>query len=278
MSTAGDVLRVAPESLARRFGQKVPSYLRRLTGDAADARESVVPPDTFRRRWEMTGIIETTEGLLFPLRRVFVEFEHYLRARDCGVAYFAIELSHEDHSKTIVDVRLSVPSRDSAHFVLITKQRFERVELKAGVTELAVVAARFEAPPAAQQDLFDGSAKQLADWNTLMERFSARWGDDAIWTVSTAADHRPERAWLKAAPGARGQELRAPPRPTWLLESPQEIARPRELIGPPERIAVGWWDDSPDRDYFIARDRDGKTIWVYQDKSTRRWHLHGLWA
>lgn len=278
MQTAGDVLRIPAESLARRFGQAVPRYLRRLLGKAADPRPAVVPPETFARRWQMLGVIETVEGLLFPLRRLFVELEQYLRARDSGLMRFHIDLLHEDHSRSVVDVGLSMASREATHFLLITRQRFERVELPGGVVELTLRAEAFVAPNVAQHDLFDNAAKRLQDWNTLIEKLRARWGAEAIWSVAPASDHRPERAWRKLKPGADEAAIESPPRPTWLLPEPMEIERPVELIGTPERIAVGWWEAPTERDYFEARAKDGRKLWVYQDKHSQRWLLHGFWS
>jgi protein ImuB len=278
MQTAGDVLRVPAESLARRFGQTVPRYLRRLLGKAADPRPAVVPPETFARRWQMLGVIETVEGLLFPLRRLFVELEQYLRARDSGLMRFHIDLLHENHSRSVVDLGLSMASREATHFLLITRQRFERVELPGGVVELTLRAEAFAAPNVAQHDLFDNAAKRLQDWNTLIEKLRARWGAEAIWSVAPASDHRPERAWRKLQPGADEAAMESPPRPTWLLPEPREIERPAELIGTPERIAVGWWEAPTERDYFEARAKDGRKLWVYQDKHSLRWLLHGIWS
>jgi protein ImuB len=278
MRTAADVLRLPAESLARRFGPEVPRYLRRLLGKAADPRQAIVPPETFERRWQMHGVIETVEGLLFPLRRLFVELEHYLRARDSGLMRFHIDLVHEDHSRSVVDVGLSMASRDAAHFLLITRQRFERVELPGGVVELALRADAFDAPNVAQHDLFDNAAKRLQEWNALVEKLRARWGPDALWSVTSASDQRPEKAWRKLDPGDADVPVECPPRPAWLLPQPQLIERPTELLGTAERIAIGWWEETAERDYFRARAPDGRGLWVYRDKDTQRWHLHGFWS
>ena len=48
----------------------------------------------------------------------------------------------------------------------------------------------------------------------------------------------------------------------------------------PERIEAGWWDGKKvRRDYYMARNPEGQTVWVYRDwQQHGRWFLHGLFA
>jgi len=276
--TAGALLALPPASLARRFGAAVPDYLRRLTGESPDPRPALVPPSTFRRRFELLGVVDNAEMLLIPLRRLLVELEHYLRARDVGVLRFTIELVHENHRRSRHPVGLASAVRDANHFLLIARERLARTGLAAGVTELIVRADDFVEADTTQRDLFDGSARQQQQWNTVIEKIAARWGDTAAWNPGLVADHRPERAWRRLAPGSDGDTCTFPDRPLWLLASPQPIARPEDLVGMPERIAAGWWHDAIDRLYYTARAPDGTRLWVFHDRQTQRWHLHGLWA
>jgi protein ImuB len=52
------------------------------------------------------------------------------------------------------------------------------------------------------------------------------------------------------------------------------------MLAGPERIEAGWWDEKPvSRDYFVARNPRGETLWVYRELSTpRQWYLHGVFA
>jgi protein ImuB len=71
----------------------------------------------------------------------------------------------------------------------------------------------------------------------------------------------------------------------------------------PERIESGWWDGrGVARDYYVARQRGGGTpeptpagrpqgegqdgpsqihgakLWVFQERQSKRWYLHGVFA
>jgi protein ImuB len=51
------------------------------------------------------------------------------------------------------------------------------------------------------------------------------------------------------------------------------------LKGGMERIESGWWDGrDADRDYYVAQDRHGARLWVYCERASGEWFVHGLFA
>jgi protein ImuB len=101
------------------------------------------------------------------------------------------------------------------------------------------------------------------------------------------------------------------PRPVWLLDAPLAISLSDMQEGHhsglvleqgPERIESGWWDGrGVARDYYIARQCGGRTptpvgapegreprmgarqlrgarLWVFQERQSKRWYLHGVFA
>ena len=77
-------------------------------------------------------------------------------------------------------------------------------------------------------------------------------------------------------------------RPVWLLAEPEPLghrleAQPWVLRDGPERIESGWWDGADvRRDYFIAENPRGETVWIYRDHrygiDDGEWFLHGVFA
>ena len=60
-------------------------------------------------------------------------------------------------------------------------------------------------------------------------------------------------------------------------------AQPWVLRDGPERIESGWWDGADvRRDYFIAENPRGETVWIYRDHrygiDDGEWYLHGVFA
>jgi protein ImuB len=102
------------------------------------------------------------------------------------------------------------------------------------------------------------------------------------------------------------------PRPVWLLDAPLALSLPDMQEGHqrglvleqgPERIESGWWDGrGVARDYYIARQCGGRKpkptpagrpqgeghdgpsqphgarLWVFQERQSKRWYLHGVFA
>ena len=99
------------------------------------------------------------------------------------------------------------------------------------------------------------------------------------------------------------------PRPVWLLDAPLPLPEPEPdlqrhrsgliLEEGPERIESGWWDGKGvARDYYIARQTPGMyrvpdvhqsrgadalqrtsaKLWVFQERRSKRWYLHGMFA
>jgi protein ImuB len=145
----------------------------------------------------------------------------------------------------------------------------------------------------------------------LVERLRARLGEEAVYGVASIPEHRPEAAWRRVhelsltAVRRMGEKMTDPgtgegmPRPVWLLDAP--LAMPGMQDGPsqcesglvlehgPERIESGWWDGrGVARDYYVARQLrgpgmgpnqpHGAKLWVFQERLSKRWYLHGVFA
>ncbi|WP_250534206.1 DNA polymerase Y family protein [Caballeronia sp. AZ10_KS36] len=78
------------------------------------------------------------------------------------------------------------------------------------------------------------------------------------------------------------------PRPSWILETPQKLQlrnerpfyrRPLKLISRTERIEAGWWDgNGVQRDYYVASDDRGRMFWLYRERLSGAWFLHGFFG
>ncbi|CAA0119921.1 Protein ImuB [BD1-7 clade bacterium] len=75
--------------------------------------------------------------------------------------------------------------------------------------------------------------------------------------------------------------------PLWLLPKPRYLSQkqqqpwyqgPLRLINGPDRITSHWWSGLQYRDYFIARQHNGRLLWVFYEHSRKSWYLHGFFA
>ncbi|MDB5968111.1 MAG: Protein ImuB [Hydrocarboniphaga sp.] len=272
----GDVLRHDAASLAARLGREFPAALARLLGSAPDPRPWFTPPPRYRRKLDLDVEIDDWQALLFPLRRLFDEFEAYLRARQVAATQLALTLSRRRTENEAFVLRTTTPTQDAGVFLRLLRERWNARPPSAPASELRLRADQFVALQSPQTQLFDDGHSDGEAWNSLADRIRARLGDGALWRPGLAADHRPEFAWSRD--GERCSERPLPPRPPWLLRRPQPWIPRVPLAAAPERISSGWWDEAPiARDYYRAKGADGEGLWVYQDRRDGRWYLQGLW-
>jgi protein ImuB len=291
LDTIGELLALPAAPLAKRHGPAFTLYLDRLLGRRPDVRPRYRLPPKYQRRFDLLGEVEHAEGLLFPLQRMSRELGHFLKARDTGLQAFRLVLSHGRASggkaqpDTVLDLRLASPARDAERLLRVLRERLGRLPLPAPVHSLKLQADQFIEPPTGQGDLFDSHAGDDEAWSTLVEKLVARLGADAVTALGLVADHRPECSWrLRAcdapapSPAALPGLSALPPRPVWLIDPPKPLAAAPIRIAGFERLEGGWWDgDDVQRDYYRS-DVQGSSLWVYRDRRSEDWFLHGVWA
>ena len=302
--TIGDCLRLPRDGLARRMGPGLIDIFDRALGCVPDPRPAFVVPSVFASSLPLPSAVSTAEGLLFPVRRLLLELEGFLCARDAGTCSLTLSFHHAAAGTTPVGLELVAPSRDAAYLTLLLRERLERIALPAPVEEVSLHVAD---PCSLAPRNLDFFAPAQAAEGMLIERLRARLGRDAVRGLGQVAEHRPERAWTYVEPGSgaavRGGSGRQPlqgsactlhgagdrKRPLWLLREPMPLEMRGEhpyldgVLGlgrERERIESGWWDGQDiARDYFIACSGQGVRLWVYRELAgEHRWFLHGVFA
>ncbi|HWW20844.1 MAG TPA: DNA polymerase Y family protein [Steroidobacteraceae bacterium] len=285
LRSIGQLLRLPATAIARRFGPQTSVYLRRLLGQQSDPRPSWQLPPTYHARCEFGCELRDTTAMLFPLQRLLLEFQGYLRGRDCAVQRFTLRLEHYRHPASELIIGLSAPGREAAQFLQLVRERLHDLVLPAAVSGLALEAHEFTSPSVVQADFFGSNAQQLQQLQLLLDRLRARLGTDHVQGLQPEADYRPERAWSFAPPATTQHDHNGvaqdqqPARPCFLTTDLQRVAPPARLLSGPERIESGWWDRADAaRDYYIAEGQDGARLWVFRDLSNGGWYLQGLWT
>jgi protein ImuB len=279
----GQVLDLASAAITRRFGPETQLYLQRLCAQASDPRPAWRLPETYGARCEFASEVRTSTAMLFPLQRLLLEFQGYLRARDCSVQRFTLEFEHYRHPVSRVSIGLSAPGRDAAQFLTLVRERLHSLLLPAPVSALRLQALEFTSPAIVQADMFGSDAQPLQQLQRLLDRLRARLGESSVQALQLHADYRPEQGWRSVTPETSASETETgrpeAARPCWLLPEPVHIDMPNELLRGPERIESGWWDQGDvGRDYYLARTGEGTQIWVFRDRHGGQWYLQGLWA
>ncbi len=284
-----DALGLPRGGFSQRFGPEALAMLDRLAGRVPDPRLAHVAPARYRARLELPAEAEGVEAILFPLRRLLAEMEGTLRGRGAGVLALDLHLEHAGKRHTRLALSFASPEREAEFILSIAREKLGRLALEAPTIGLRLAADRLLPFSPREGTWLPGREERAVGRARLLERLAARLGPGRVFGIALADDHRPERGWRyqPATPSRAGFDGGA--RPAWLLNRPQRLVAGTEgpayqgalaLITGPERIETGWWDGEPvSRDYFVAANPAGETVWVYRERrDPGAWYLHGLFA
>ncbi len=284
----GELLRLPRAGLTERLGLDRIQYLQRLLGEAPDPRRCFEQPVCYRGRLELPAELSHVDALVFPCRRLLGELAGFLTGRQGGVQRLQWRLQHgEDIEDTCFTLGTARPERDPGRWLDLLRERLERLQLPAPVRAVGLDAADIRPLTPGSGELFPGLDCSRVPDPDLLDRLRARLGEQAVHGLALVADHRPERAWRRCAPGEAEDGRGRTDRPLWLLPEPLPLEtrnrRPwwdgeLDLGGERERIETGWWDGfEVAREYFVARTERGNRLWIYREiKGGRSWFLHGV--
>ena len=312
IETFGQAFALPRAALARRAGEDFVALLDRVRGLSPELRPAFVPPPRYAGKLDLPAPVADVDALAFAVNRLVLELAGWLAGRGLGVAEMSLALAHERYvgittgvAATTVSFALAAPAREPAHLIGVLRERLARVVLPAPVE--AITLATVATAPLSGRNLGLLPGDDATATVPLIDRLRARLGETAVTLVTAHAEHRPERAWrerkieFESGNGGRGKRKKAPlaadsagivPRPVWLLAEPEPLgnslghrleAQPWVLRDGPERIESGWWDGADvRRDYFIAENPRGETVWIYRDHrygiDDGEWFLHGVFA
>ncbi|UCE77593.1 MAG: DNA polymerase Y family protein [Gammaproteobacteria bacterium] len=281
----GDLLRLPRDGLARRLGPDSVLYLDRLLGRQPDPRALYQPPPRFERSLQLPAEVGQAGALLFALQRLILELCGWLQGQGAAVQELEVRLWHREQAITRLSIGVQRKSRAAEQFLILLRERLQRLELQQPVIEVGLYAERLLPLDGQSLQLF-GAARQACQVD-LLDRLRARLGSEAVRGLSAVAEHRPEYAWRYSEPGQGEQAVNGQQRPLWLLPVPRQLKTDHgwpclqgrlKLQHSRERIESGWWDGQDiARDYFIAESASGSRYWIYRElDGQRRWFLQGL--
>jgi len=282
-----DLWRLPRKGLARRFGTGLLDTLDRALGRESDLRRDHTTPPRFEAALEFAAETRDSRQILQGAERLLARLVTFLQRRDAAVERVRFTLLRNGRPLHEIPIGLRQGSRDAGRLLDLLEQRLNPLRLAAPIDGLALESRAIRPFRPHAQPLFRGHdtpRHEEDSWHELLELLQNRLGADAVFMLQGHADHRPERAWRHIrptrAPDASGFAL--PRRPLWLLPEPRPLPAPRELrlLSGPERIEGGWWDGAAiRRDYYVARDGDGRRLWIFRDPARPQlWYLHGLFG
>lgn len=295
LRTIADCLRLPRDGFARRVGLQYLHDLDRALARRFDLREPFVPHERWSTKRELYH--ETSDSAVFmaAVEDMLDALTVELRRRQAEVRTLSIAFEHVRREPTLESFDWAEPTHERNRLLSLLRDRLERIVLPAPSIALRITTGFLLPLQPKSDDLFDPlPAETLA--HVLLERLRGRLGADAVHGIVPVAEHRPEFAWSRSDARAAAAPPRADgplspwarQRPLWLLPIPLPLASAEahryyrgsvELGSNAERIESGWWDGRDAcRDYYAASSSGGERLWIYRDRHSLDWYLHGLFG
>ena len=269
-----------------------------------------MPPPRYAGQLDLPAPVANVEALAFATNRLVHELAGWLTGRGLGVVEMSLALAHERYvgvrtgvPATTVRFALAAPAREPAHLIAVLRERLARVALPAPVEAIAL-ASEATAPlagrnlgllpgdeaavdRAARRSPARAAGRGRGDARRAARRASARNARRESGVRLDFSGSSPRRQTPKA-PKSVCRRLLLRRAPSGCSRSRQPLghlleAQPWVLRDGPERIESGWWDGADvRRDYFVAENPRGETVWIYRDHrygiDDGEWFLHGVFA
>jgi protein ImuB len=300
VTRVGELLRLPRAGVTRRLSPAAVLDLDIARARQAAPRRAFVPRERFRERCDFEMEIETVVYLQKALEPLIGRCAQFLRERQAGVQALELRLRHRARPVTRVRVGLASITSEPRRLTGVVAERLSRLELAAPALSMELLSGPLLPLSAESLGVFAhrGSAGSRVSVPQLVERLRARLGEEAVYGICSIPEHRPEAAWQRVRElrldavrvgACQGTAAQQPmPRPVWLLDEPARLSAPEVrqlqqgdlmLEEGPERIESGWWDGKGiARDYYIARQSGGARRWVFQERRSKCWYLHGVFA
>lgn len=300
INCVGDCLRLPRAGFARRFGAGRLLELDRALGRLPDPRRSHRAPERFCSEYELPEEESASGLLLEACQELLIELERFLLTRQLSVQRVLFDFFHLREPATHLTLGRVQAERNVQHWFELLRIKFDQLHLPAPVIAIRLRGGQSQPLTATSYKLpiDDAGRPRSEPIAYLIERISARIGNESVHGVTTVAEHRPQYAWMPAdlaqaphcaiVPDYWCEERRVLRRPLWMLPEPRALPVEQgapvyqgvlKLLDRPERLETGWWDGGGiARDYYVAVNPAGIHVWVYQDRRSSGWYLHGIFG
>ena len=308
----GDLIGRPRAALAARFGASVILRLDQARGIDTESISSRQPIPPAMVEHTFVEPILATSAVERACRHLADQLSVTLEDRGQGATALQLSVYRVDGLVKRIDLRLANPCRNSKTMADLMTLRLGHLDdpLDPGfgydLIRLAATGIAAKADEASELTGLDdrsGPIHLAHACASLIDRLSARFGDDRIHTLASIDTHIPEQASRLAKASAapvrkQATDVGAAQRPLRMLDPPEPIEvmaevpdgppihlrwrrRPLRIVQAhgPERIAPEWWKpttlatthlaEAPlkntTRDYWRIEDATGRRLWLYRE-------------
>jgi len=292
--------------LGARFGKPFILYLEQLDGNTADPQTLHCTPETFKACIDFAEPITNRAWIEPQIDRLLNDLVVFVNSRQLTCRSLTWRFYNEQsHLVNSVTVGLNMNNIKLQSLKELTDLKLSALSLKWAFSSIELSSEELIPKKLLHQDLFDPIADQ-EEFNRLIDKVTSRLGNNSVYRLNVADEHLPELANIRyyfasqTAPVSQSRKTAAAintpttythfeqyDEPVWLLRQPQMLNKKHDqpkhngdlkLIHGPNRISSHWWQALQNRDYYIAKQNNGRLLWIYYERSQQNWYLHGLYA
>lgn len=269
--------------LGYRFGQHVITYLASLQKDLEPANPFVLP-NRFQESLELFHEATQAKQLLFPIKRMLVNLEQYLLARQLTAERLWVLLKYRSQTSDRLLIQATGGAQKQQQWLSLLSVRLEQVQLREPVIALQLKAQHFLEQDSATTDLLSSILPNQDDGH-LLDLLSSRIGHQRVLRLSATPDPRPQQAskLTAAIHPTNKTQLSKNDRyyPLFCLADPKRInPKHYQLISSCERIVTGRWLSTQGyrKDFYRAiHIHNGQMHWLSRCDDGQ-WRLEGIFS
>jgi len=303
-STLADLRSITTSELGQRFGQDFVNYLDQLEGRKPDPQISTKQAENFEACVDFAEPISNIQWIEQQIERLLSDLYKFIATRQLFCRSFTWRFFHENnHLLETIHIEMSGKHNSLASMLELSQLRLAQLNLSWEFSSIELSSKHLYLKQLFNDDLFDPKP-DLEQFNQLIDKLSSRLGHTALFRLNHSVEHLPEMAntrqhvnelsasytnetGYEREKAQKEREQTQKPQPLWLLPTPQYLSKqdnkplykgPLNIINGPDRISSHWWSKLQSRDYYLARQNNGRLLWLYFDRGKRNWYLHGLFA
>jgi len=196
--TVGALLALGKDQVTERLGPAAAELFNRVSPDSPRPLKLVVPTEEFAEQMEFENEIETTEPLLFVLRRFVEQLSRRLELIYLVVAEFHLQLGLSSGAKYERLFKIPAPTGNIEILFRMLQTHLETVRTDSPITSLRL-AARPAIPEAQQFGLFESTLRDPNQFAETLARLTGLCGADRVGTPQLLSTHKPD-SFAMAAP------------------------------------------------------------------------------
>lgn len=271
--TVGEFLKLPAQAVIERLGPEAAQLRRRVSGRSKRVLRLERPAERFSEAFDFEYAIETTEPLLFLLRRFVDALAGRLRGTHRVASGLSLVLVLDGAAEYRRMFSIPSPTADADVWFRILSTHLEALTL-----EQQPIGVRLEVhasdPAGRQLNLFESALRDPNRFGETLAQLKALVGEKGVGVPQHADTHRPGAFRLDEFSEATGSPLesrlrglplrRLRPRRSVLVK--ESDGRPAWLDGPivavrgPYRLSGQWWENHWDLTEWDVETGDGRTL------------------